>query len=333
MEPIQKSVMLHQYNNCRENTAEDWVRTLSLGGIDCFRVKSHDGTDLMGAFYRHPLAPVSLDEIQRQYEAFGQHGIAFVPWCVPTGRDVPAEAALAVEVARRCDNRIDVDLETGQGFWNVPVVGNARIPEYFQRIKDAGIDIILDTALFEGWVDALRLAELAPYVRRILGQSYDVGFSQQRGHTVDYRELFRHDVAEMKRTGIGEYGIILDARAGRGIAERAAYAQSLGCVEVSCWEASFATPDTYAGFAAVPTKPFLEEAPPVSNDDLYRAMMHEAETISDLADVIGHNATPGSEGGDTSITDAEAVAAIREAADSIDAARLRVVDLASQVRV
>lgn len=291
MEPMKKSVMLWQYDHTREKTVAEWVTTLRLGAIDCFRVKSHDGLALMGRVYSHPLAPVSLDEIERQYEAFGAEGITYMPWCNPLGKDVPAEAALAVEVARRCGNRLDVDIEVGPEFWNVhnPAIGNRRIPEYFQRIADAGIEIIVDTAMFEGWVEALRLAEVAPYVRRLLSQSYWVGFGKP------YRDVIAHDVAEMRRTGIGEIGIVADVRAKPAeFAAAAAYAQSLGCVEFSGWAADFATPASYDGYSCIPTAPFLDApTPPINPDELWAAIVRIAGQVRATTDTLDYVARPG----------------------------------------
>ena len=328
MNPMKKSIMLWQADHCREQTVADWGDTLALGDIDCIRVKSHDGLSLMGAFYSHPLAPVSLDEIQRQYEEFGAGGIVYVPWCNPLGRDVPAEAQLAIDVARRCGNRLDVDIEVGPEFWDVhnPAIGNKRIPEYFQRIADAGIEIVVDTAMFDGWVEALRLVEIAPLVKRLLSQSYDIGFK------TDYRRLFDHDVAEMRRTGVRELGIVLDARAGKGIAERAAYAQSLGCTEVSCWAADMATPDTYHGFLMVPSEPFLDDVmptpPPVPNDDLWTAMAHKSQSVRDSAVTLAELATPG----DTRFTEQQSLDEAWRITEMWQTAALEIRDLALRLK-
>lgn len=333
MEPIKKSMMLWQYDHCAERTVAHWVTTLRLGGIDCFRVKSHDGLTLMGKVrgYSHPLAPVSLDEIERQYETFGAEGIVYMPWCNPLGRDVKAEAALAVEVAKRCGNRLDVDIEVGDEFWDVhnPAIGNARIPEYFERIANAGIEIIVDTAMFEGWVEALRLAEIATLIKRLLSQSYWVGFGKP------YRDVIAHDVAEMRRTGVREFGIVGDARATRDEMARAtAYAQELGAVEWSCWAADMATPETYAGFALIPAAPFLDAPPPpADNDATYRLIRAEFAEIVFAANEGARLSTPGNEGGPIDVSDQDAVNGIVHAVQVIQRHAIKAVDHAAQVRV
>jgi len=333
MNPIKKSVMLWQFNNCGEQSVPEWGETLALGNIDCFRFKSHDGLFLMGTFYSHPLAPNSLDDIQRLYEYFGEGGVVAMPWCNPLGKDVPAEATLAIEVARRCGNRLDVDIEVGPEFWDVhnPAIGNRRIPEYFQRIADAGVDIVVDTAMFDGWVEALRLPEITHLISRLLSQSYWIGFSKP------YRDVISHDVAEMRRTGAREIGIVADVRASPAeFVAAAAYAQSLGCVEISGWAADMATHATYEGYLGVPLRPFVDqEVPPmpVDNDSLYRAIRSAAHEIAAANNEIMRLSWPGNEGGDVSITDSEAVGGIMSALDIIDRQRLVIVDKVAQVAV
>jgi len=252
MEPMKKSIMAWQLNNTREQTVREWVDTLRLGGIDCFRVKSHQHLNWMGNVYRHPLAPAGLNEIERQYEAFLAEGIWYLPWCVPMGLNVAAEADLAIEVARRCGNRIDVDLEIGVDFWDTKRLGTRGVVDYFARLKDAGLWVMVDTAMFEGWVEALALAEIAPYVDRFLSQSYWIGFGRS------YEKVIRADVAEMRRFTAGEIGIVGDVRARPEEFEAAAaLAQSLGCVEMSGWSTDMATPASYDGYNRIPSRPFF----------------------------------------------------------------------------
>jgi hypothetical protein len=327
MDPIVKSMMLWQANNCRENTVEDWVRTLSLGGITVFKMKTHQARTWMARNYSHPLAPGSLADVARLYEAFKAHGIEFVPWCVPMMIDPEAEARFAIDVARTCGNLIEIDLEVGSDF--IDVRYRPGIVPYFQILADAEITVDVDTACFEGWMDALSIEEIAGQVRRFTSQSYWRGFNRP------YADVIRHDIETLRRAGAVEIGVVSDARAPRQeMFEAAKFAQSLGAVEWSCWAADMATPETYAGFALIPGHSGHEPEPvPVDNDYTYRQIMREGETMISLANSIVYNATPGSDGGPVDVSDSEAVAIIRAATDEIDRARLRIVDLCSQVRI
>ena len=251
MNPIYKSMMLWEHSNCREQTVADWIATLQSGGIDIFKPKALDGTDFMSRYYSHPLAPSSLDQIQQQYEQFRAAGIGYLSWVVPNGHDVAAEANLTIEVAKRCGNKIEIDLEPYDGFWTGPYSG---IPEFFKRLKDAGIWVVCNVDTRGNLADPLQLDRIASLIDRHCSQSYDVGFG------VPYKPLYDHAVQYLKQMGAKEIGIVLDARAGTGVVERAEYAQSLGCVEVSCWAADMATAATYAGFKAIPLRTTPVEA-------------------------------------------------------------------------
>lgn len=257
MNPMKKSMMLWQANNCREQSVTDWKQTLDLGGIDTFRLKTHHHLTWMARHYQHPLAPDSLDTVQRLSEEFLGVGIWFTPWCVPMGLNVRQEADFAIEVARRCGNRIDIDLEPYKDFWYVPQVGNGGIPEYFDRLKQAGIHVACDFDARSNLWHPLEIERISHLVDRFLTQSY------WRGFGTSYESTIRHAVTVMRQIGAREMGIVADARAPRSeMVAAAAFAQSLGCVEWSCWAADMATPETYAGFALIPTDPmFADEEP------------------------------------------------------------------------
>jgi hypothetical protein len=116
--------------------------------------------------YESPLVPDSALALQRLYEAFEAEGITLVPWLEPRGRDVAAEARIAIAAAQACDGIVETDLEVGDasGFWDVHRLGNAGIVEYCQRIKDAGVTHYVDTACFEGWMEALAIPDIAPWI-------------------------------------------------------------------------------------------------------------------------------------------------------------------------
>lgn len=260
MNPIKKSMMLWQHNNCREQTVNEWVETLAIGDIDTFRVKSHQHLNWMGNVYSHPLVPKSLDSIKRLYEEFGAKGIHYIPWCVPMGLDVPQEVNLAVAVAKACGGHIDIDLEPYPEFWDVNRVGNGRIPEYFDRLRQSGITVFCDFDARGNLADPLGLERITHLVDRFLTQSYWVGFGSP------YSTVIRHAVSYMQRIGAREMGIVLDARGGRDIPLAAELAQSLGCIEVSCWSADLADLRTYEGFGDIPTDPMFSPSPEPPND-------------------------------------------------------------------
>lgn len=273
MDPIVKSMMLWQANNCRENTVEDWVRTLSLGGIATFKMKTHQAQTWMKRNYSHPLAPGSVADVARLYEAFRGHGIDFVPWCVPMLLDLEAEAKLAIDVARACGNRIEIDLEVGADFIDRPYW--RRVVPYFQILADAEITVDVDTACFEGWMEALSIEEISGLVRRISSQSYWAGFQKP------YEDVIRNDLATLRAVTDGEIGVVGDARAPRAeMLAAAAFAQSLGAVEWSCWSADMATPETYAGFALIPGRTEEEPQPAEDHWQEMNAAFHRGWEIS-----------------------------------------------------
>ena len=69
------------------------------------------------------------------------------------------------------------------------------------------------------------------------------------------------------------------------------------------------------------------------NDDLKLAIGAAAHEIAAAANEIMRLSRPGSEGGDVTITDNQAIDGVAYAAEVIAQERLKVVDLAGQVRV
>lgn len=288
MEPIDKSMMNWRHAGLAEQSPADWARTLASGGIRIWKPKTHQHL----AFINHarlnpdtgPLAIGSLADVQRQYEEYGALGIKLLPWCVPMLTDVAAEADLAIAVARLCGGQIEIDLEVGEDF-----VSNSlprqRILNYFDRLNAAGIVPDLDTANLPGWFDALLIAQLVPKTRRLLAQSYWIGFKE----TYQYRLKF--DADALLAAGAMNFGIVGDCRAGRAeMLAAASFAQELGAAEWSCWGAHFATPETYAGMALIPTR---EEAPPVDKDTLWTQVVSAGHEVRDSADTAIYMATPG----------------------------------------
>jgi len=314
--------MLWQADHCREQSVGDWVETLRLGDIDCFRIKTHQHLNWMANVYSHPLAPTGLDQVQRDYEAFGEQGITYLPWCVPMGLDVAREADLAIAVARRCGNAIDIDLEIGEDFWDYRRLGTRGIVDYFTRLKDAGIWVMCDTAMFEGWVEALALAEIAPFVDRFLSQAYWHGFGRS------YESVIRHDIAEMRRFTTGEIGIIAHLGAPPAeLAAGAALAQSLGAVEFSGWAADFANVASYEGYRLIPSAPFwpapVPEPEPVDED----AIWAELTLIGRDAQAAGQALSAVSQVGDLSITVEDAISTSHRVADEMTAHAARIREL------
>lgn len=263
MEPLRKRMMVWNPNGLRERTVDHWRETLhEYGDMDALSIKWWQRDYFMHAVpsHRHPLVPASLDDVKRLTDAFRAAGVVHIPWGVPMGHDWRREADFAADIALACDGLIEIDLEpygrdtpndTSDDFW----VGDwAGIPPFFAHLKDRGVRHVICNFDARGklW-QPLRLPEIAQYVDHWCTQSYDVGFN------VPFRPLYDHAVGVMRQVGARSMGVVADARSGLGIADRAQYAQMLGCNELACWagDAGMATVPTYQGFAAFPLLPYL----------------------------------------------------------------------------
>jgi hypothetical protein len=86
--------------------------------------KTHDGPTWMGHYDAHPHAPRSAGSLGDLVRSYAARGLAFVPWCVPSGEDLAAEAELAMcvldaLVAAGAPPRLafDVEVEDTPNFW------------------------------------------------------------------------------------------------------------------------------------------------------------------------------------------------------------------------
>ena len=86
--------------------------------------KTHDGPTWMAHYYAHPRAPDSSASVSRLVAWYAERGLGFLPWCVPTGEDLAAEAALASDVldglvaaGARARLAFDVEVEDTPNFW------------------------------------------------------------------------------------------------------------------------------------------------------------------------------------------------------------------------
>src|SRR3712207_3634363 len=98
MPGFKKVLYAHHFGKTGEKDVAGVVRRCREGGFNVFAIKAYDGTGLTGAqgLDSHPLAPHSLGDISRLYDAFGDQGIRYMPYGVSRGRDWRAEANLAI---------------------------------------------------------------------------------------------------------------------------------------------------------------------------------------------------------------------------------------------
>lgn len=96
-------------------------RALPIAEVWC---KTHAGPHWMASAYVHPAAPAGADSVAHLVQVYGAQGIGFVPWCEPTGRDLPGEIARASEVlegmtrARAAPRLVfDLEVEPTANFW------------------------------------------------------------------------------------------------------------------------------------------------------------------------------------------------------------------------
>jgi len=118
-------------------------------------------------------------------------------------------------------------------------------------------------------------------------------------------------------------------RASMDAAYEALQAFNVGRVSMWVWDYAGVTPFEFLR----DLKAGQPEPVPANQDDLYRGIGAAAHEIVAAAVEIMRLSTPGSEGGDLTITDSQAVGGIVSALDIIDQQRLLIVDKASQVAV
>lgn len=116
-------------------------------------LKTHDGVTWMGNIYRHPAAPLSGASVTHLTQVYAQNNIRFVPWCVPTGEDIPREAEIATEVldglaAAGAPLRLalDIEVENTPNFWKGTP---AQLAELVDRIRQAYSSAELTLVLYQ----------------------------------------------------------------------------------------------------------------------------------------------------------------------------------------
>jgi hypothetical protein len=164
-------------------------------------VKTHDGRYWMGDIYSHPLAPRSTDGVKNLKRIYEDQGIGFVPWCVPTGRNPNAEAALAISVLR-ITGKLVLDVEPYNWFWTGPW---SNLHPYMQAIRaavpNAWICLSMDPRYgtygrytVDKFVD-IHFEEWLPYINAVAPQDYWGDFG------VDPVWEIEHSWARLKDTG------------------------------------------------------------------------------------------------------------------------------------
>jgi hypothetical protein len=150
--PMQKRAYLHQFDQLGEASVAEIAATLRLGGVTEIACKTHQELTWLGNATdgdTSPLAFHSLDDVARRHAEFKAEGIRMIPWCVPMGTRIPAEAGRAAEVAHVCDGVIECDTEPYAGFWEGPYPG---LEPYTEAILAAGAAYEIDfDARDGGW--------------------------------------------------------------------------------------------------------------------------------------------------------------------------------------
>ncbi len=190
-----KGIYAHQASQLAERTIEQFADTLALGGCDEVRIKTHQFTTWTGRFDAGPAWDMtSLVELRRVRDALKARGIRLVPWAVPMGLDVEAEAQFGAMVAREC-GALDLDVEPYAEFWpGIPRRDFSAVAPYFARLRQLcgpSIDLTLDVPArmpyeWPAVREAVRLA--APHVDRIFLQSY-FGVAQAKAAEVYVAEV------------------------------------------------------------------------------------------------------------------------------------------------
>jgi hypothetical protein len=173
-----KGGYIHNFAEMGEPTPAAICDTFLAGGVDNVRFKSSqwlswNGKPKPGGYDTSPYAITNLDAVKARCDDFVDRGIRPIPWCVPMGLDVEAEAQFCARVA------------------NVAGALDFDVVPFFARVRDLAPDAELtldfparNTAWEWGKIKhAVELA--APYVDRLALQSYfGVGQADDAGARV-----------------------------------------------------------------------------------------------------------------------------------------------------
>jgi hypothetical protein len=177
---VTKAVYVHQWDQLGERSLEEFAATCVAGGVTEVRPKAAQWLTWTGRFDDGGAADITqMGELRRVRDVLASKGIRVVPWVVPMGLDVAAEAELHAAIGREC-GALDLDVEPYAEFWPGIAQGNyAAVQPYFARLRQLvgdGVRLELDfPARDSSWEwgrmrEAVRLA--GPYVDRLLLQSY-----------------------------------------------------------------------------------------------------------------------------------------------------------------
>jgi hypothetical protein len=175
-----KAMYVHQWDQLAEKTLEAFAATCVAGGVTEVRPKAAQWLTWTGRFDAGGAADVTgMAELRRVREVLGRQGLRVVPWVVPMGLDVEAEAELHAAIGREC-GALDLDVEPYAEFWPGIAKGDySAVQPYFARLRQlVGDSVRLDLdfpARSSSWEwgrmrEVVRLA--APWVDRLLLQSY-----------------------------------------------------------------------------------------------------------------------------------------------------------------
>lgn len=178
-----KGGYIHNFAEMGEPTPAAICDTFLAGGVDNVRFKTHqwlswNGKPKAGGYDTSPYAITNLDAVKARCDDFVDRGIRPIPWCVPMGLDVEAEAQFCARVANVA-GALDFDVEPYEEFWPGIARGDyGAVVPFFARVRDLAPDAELtldfparNTAWEWGKIKhAVELA--APYVDRLALQSY-----------------------------------------------------------------------------------------------------------------------------------------------------------------
>jgi hypothetical protein len=320
------AMYLHQFNrNYREKSYREFAQTAKAYGIDQVWFKAFQGGHY-ATWDPAALALNSLGRVQSCYEECAAEGVEAVFWGVPQANTWQTDATICKSIAAVAGGKIHIDQENFKDFWNAPAYGTAGWVPFYQTLKDAELIVDVSAVARFGEVEITPWEEIIDNIDSVWTQSYAVDFRQPAARVV------ADDLNAMLRVGVPleKLGVIQGHTSTRAELDAGwEVARTMGVRRMAIWVWDYASVWPFEFLRDLKAA----EPVPVSNDDLYRQIMADAERISEQADIIGYNATPGSDGGPVDVSDAEAVAIILEAVAEIDRARLRIVDLAGQVRI
>ncbi|MEO8456875.1 MAG: hypothetical protein ABI559_03580 [Chloroflexota bacterium] len=86
--------------------------------INTVYIKTHDGTDWMSTYDKHPAAVSGVDAIKNLISIYNQQGIAVSAWFVPARTDIDGQVAMAEQVIDAGVTSLYADIEPFSGFCN-----------------------------------------------------------------------------------------------------------------------------------------------------------------------------------------------------------------------